>query len=204
MPSLPGSTTRGRAIGGERVVVDRAEGAETVMADIVGNETDQDLVGTDADGRSCGGGKNGLHAKGGNDELYDEAGNDLVAVAAGADSMFGGSGDDTYRVDDIGDVVSGETVAGVDDSRIGAVQGPSTCTLDRFFEGLALTGTAAIGSTGNELANKIAGNEAAYPLSGGRGNELARVFAIPRSGATRTVPNARPFPNGRNGLNAGR
>jgi Ca2+-binding RTX toxin-like protein len=143
------------------------------MADISGTDADQDLLGTIGDDGIQGfGGKDRLYAKAGNDQLFGGAGNDLLDGGLGADTMFGGSGDDIYRVDSAGDVVSEQTVAGVDDGGTERVQSSISFTLPTFVEILTLTGTSAIDGTGNELANRIAGNGAANTLSGGVGNDL--------------------------------
>jgi Ca2+-binding RTX toxin-like protein len=142
------------------------------MTDLNGTDAVEDLLGTAGSDRIYGfGGQDRLYARGGDDELYGGAGNDLLDGMAGADTMFGGPGNDTYRVDDAGDVVSEETVAGVDDGGIDTVQNSISYTLGRSVENLTLTGTAAINGTGNELANKIIGNAAANILSGGGGND---------------------------------
>ena len=66
------------------------------------------------------------------------------------------------------DVVSEQTVPGVDD---GGVESTITYSLRAFVEKLNLKGTAAINGTGNDLANKLAGNNAANVLSGGAGDD---------------------------------
>jgi hypothetical protein len=142
------------------------------MTDVFGTDADQDLIGTTTDDRLYGyGGKDRLYGKGGDDQLYGGAGDDLLDGGADSDIMFGGSGNDTYRVDDAEDIVSEETVAGVDDGGIDTVQSSITFSLGRFLENLALIGTAAIDGTGNDVANRITGNAAANTLTGGRGND---------------------------------
>ncbi|HZA02398.1 MAG TPA: hypothetical protein VE665_08965, partial [Hyphomicrobiaceae bacterium] len=118
------------------------------MADILGTEADDIVDGTSADDRIYGyGGHDKLHGRNGNDQLYGGAGNDSLHGDLGADTMFGGFGDDTYYVDDSGDVVSEETVPGVDDGGNDRVYSSITFTLGRFFEKLVLSGTAAIDGT---------------------------------------------------------
>jgi Ca2+-binding RTX toxin-like protein len=142
------------------------------MTDLNGTDADEDLIGTTGSDRIYGiGGDDRLYAKDGNDKLYGGAGNDLLDGGAGADTMLGGSGNDTYRVDDAGDVVSEETVGGVNDGGIDTVQSSIIYTLGRFFEKLELSGSAATDGTGNDLANRITGNTAANRLSGGSGDD---------------------------------
>jgi trimeric autotransporter adhesin len=83
---------------------------------------------------------------------------------AGADTLEGGFGDDTYVVDDAGDVVSEADGGGVD-----TVQSSVSFVLADDFEKLVLTGSAAIGGTGNALDNHLTGNGGVNTLSGGEG-----------------------------------
>jgi trimeric autotransporter adhesin len=87
--------------------------------------------------------------------------NDVIDGRAGADMMVGFSGDDTYYVDNAGDVVLEFANEGVD-----KVLSSITYTLGNHVEDLTLTGLAAINGTGNEVANKIVGNNAANVLDG--------------------------------------
>jgi hypothetical protein len=76
--------------------------------------------------------------------------------------MKGDGGDDTYVVDDAGDVViENALVDGTDN-----VQSSTSYTLGSFVENLTLTGAAAISGTGNNLGNAIIGNNAANLLKG--------------------------------------
>jgi Ca2+-binding RTX toxin-like protein len=61
-------------------------------------------------------------------------GNDLLDGGQGRDIMFGGAGDDTYRVDDPGDIVSEQTNQGVDDGGVDYVQSKVSYTLVEFIE----------------------------------------------------------------------
>ena len=136
---------------------------------ILGTESDEDLIGSSGREQLYGyGGKDRLYANGGDDQLYGGAGNDLLDGGTGADVMYGGAGDDLYRVDNLADVVSETTVPGVDDGGIDTVESTITYSLGAFLEKLNLKGTAAINGTGNDLANKLAGNDAANVLSGRR------------------------------------
>jgi len=99
--------------------------------------------------------------------LTGGAGNDTLNGLAGADKLLGGVGDDTYVVDNTGDVVTENANEGVDN-----VQSSVTYTLVANVENLTLTGTAAINGTGNALNNLLIGNSAANTLNGGTGNDL--------------------------------
>src|SRR4030095_6282886 len=88
----------------------------------------------------------------------------------GADTMAGGAGNDTYIVDNVGDIVTEALNAGTD-----PVQRSVTYTLTDNVENLTLTGadnTNGIGNingTGNALNNKITGNAFNNILDGAAG-----------------------------------
>jgi len=82
----------------------------------------------------------------------------------GADTMIGGGGNDTYQVDDVGDVVSEAAGQGID-SVISSV----SYTLSANVENLTLTGAPDLNGTGNALVNTILGNSGANTLDGGGG-----------------------------------
>jgi Ca2+-binding RTX toxin-like protein len=98
------------------------------------------------------------------DTLTGNSGNNRLDGGAGADIMAGGLGDDTYVVDDIGDVVTEGSSEGTD-----AVLASATYTLGANVENLTLTGSANIDGTGNSLANTITGNGGNNTLDGGTG-----------------------------------
>ncbi len=85
--------------------------------------------------------------------------------------MYGGAGNDTYYVDTAGDVVSEQTVAGVDDGGTDTVVSQVTWTLGDGFENLTLGNTRNINGTGNALNNIITGNSGSNVLNGGDGND---------------------------------
>ncbi len=82
--------------------------------------------------------------------------------------MDGGLGDDTYVVDNVGDVAA-EVAGGTD-----TVQASITHTLSVNLENLTLTGSAAINGTGNGRDNIIIGNAANNVLSGLAGNDTLK------------------------------
>src|SRR5436309_1440705 len=84
----------------------------------------------------------------------------------GADTMIGGAGNDTYVVDNVGDVITENAAEGTD-----LVQSSATYTLGTNLENLALTGASAISGTGNAGDNILTGNAAVNTLTGGLGND---------------------------------
>jgi Ca2+-binding RTX toxin-like protein len=101
-----------------------------------------------------------------NDSLTGNGGANLLDGGAGADSMTGGAGNDTYVVDVAGDAVTEIGGGGVD-----LVNSSVTYTLAAEVENLTLTGLGAINGSGNGLANRLIGNNAANVLDGGTGND---------------------------------
>jgi Ca2+-binding RTX toxin-like protein len=142
------------------------------VADIFGTNAADTLKGTIGDDRIYGLDDNdNLKGGTGNDELFGGAGNDSLHGEAGADTTYGGAGDDTYYVDNIGDIVSEQTVAGVDDGGTDRVYTTVSYTLGAFLERATLIGTVAGDLTGNDQANTLTGNDAANALSGGGGSD---------------------------------
>jgi Ca2+-binding RTX toxin-like protein len=93
------------------------------------------------------------------------AGNNTLDGAGGADSMIGGLGNDTYHVDDLGDIADEATAAGSD-----TVIATLDWTLGANLENLQLTGAARIG-TGNTLNNSLTGTAGDDTLDGLAGND---------------------------------
>jgi Ca2+-binding RTX toxin-like protein len=100
-----------------------------------------------------------------NNSLYFSFGNAAANVLdAGADTLIGGTVNDLYVVDNIGDSVVEASGEGTD-----TVQASVSYGLAANIENLTLTGAAAINGTGNSLANTLIGNAAANVLDGGAG-----------------------------------
>ena len=101
--------------------------------------------------------------------LIGGAGNDVLNGGLGAaDTLVGGLGDDTYVINNVGDVVT-EAVGGGIDTVLSSL---ATYTLANNVENLMLTGTADINGTGNNFANTIYGNSGNNTLSGGTGADI--------------------------------
>lgn len=101
----------------------------------------------------------------GDDTVLGNFGHDTLSGGSGDDRLDGG-GDDTYVVDDAGDVVAELADAGID-----TVRASVSWALGAHLEHLVLTGDAAVNGLGNALANRIIGNDAANLLDGGVGND---------------------------------
>nr|WP_283825364.1 calcium-binding protein [Bradyrhizobium diazoefficiens] len=104
--------------------------------------------------------------------LIGNAGNDTLDGGAGADIMKGGVGNDTYVVDNAGDVVDETGGNGADLVKSSVSFDLSGSKAIGGIENLILTGAAAINGTGNALNNIIIGNGAANNLIGNAGNDV--------------------------------
>jgi len=126
-----------------------------------GNELNNNLTGNTGD--------NQLYGLEGNDFLIGNAGNDVLDGGSGIDILFGGSGDDNYSVNDFGDLVLENTDDGID-----TVYSGVSYLLRANLENLALVDGPRIDGYGNELANRITGNDQANRLDGLGGAEPDR------------------------------
>jgi Ca2+-binding RTX toxin-like protein/subtilisin-like proprotein convertase family protein len=106
------------------------------------------------------------------DRLQGSPGNDQIDGWTGADIMAGGMGDDTYVVDESGDIVKESKNAGTDSvkSYIDGYKLPTN------VENLILMGDRPRGGIGNALDNILSGNSADNILSGGKGNDTLYGF----------------------------
>jgi len=96
-------------------------------------------------------------------------GNDSLNGGTGIDALIGGLGNDTYTVDNVGDIVTETSTLATE---IDTVNSSVTYTLSANVERLTLTGTANINGIGNALNNSITGNASNNILLGGAGNDI--------------------------------
>ncbi|MBX7494839.1 hypothetical protein K3172_03085 [Qipengyuania sp. 6B39] len=101
--------------------------------------------------------------------LIGNSGANTLNGYGGADYMAGGAGEDTYIVDNVGDIVDETNGNGID-----LVKARVSFTLSDGVENLTLTGTAAIDGTGNGTDNILIGNSANNLLDGGQGWDTMR------------------------------
>jgi len=101
--------------------------------------------------------------------LFGLDGNDTLDGGAGPDQMSGGFGNDTFLVNDAGDVV----LDGIGQGRDTVFASTSyTLTGGQEIEVLVLTGSAGLQAFGNQFANTLTGNSGANLLQGGGGDDV--------------------------------
>ncbi|MBX8626054.1 calcium-binding protein, partial [Pseudomonas glycinae] len=102
--------------------------------------------------------------------LIGNSGNNTLDGKGGADIMDGGAGNDTYLVDNIGDVVieRGTSPAEVDT----ILTWLNNYTLGANVENLTLLGADNLNANGNALNNTLTGNSGSNVLDGGLGADI--------------------------------
>jgi Ca2+-binding RTX toxin-like protein len=131
------------------------DGANTIYGNVANNRLlglgGADIIGGDAgnDTIDGGDGNDNLSGSYGNDVLLGGSGDDLLNGGSEVDRMEGGGGNDTYWVDNAGDLVIEEAGRGAD-----AVRASVSYQLTANVEQLSISGSAAYGR-GNDLANEI-------------------------------------------------
>jgi Ca2+-binding RTX toxin-like protein len=101
----------------------------------------------------------------GNDTLIGNQVDNILNGGAGADYMTGGLGNDSYVVDNVGDVIVENAGEGTDT----VYSNLATYTLGTNLENLVLYDTGNINGTGNSVNNAITGNTGNNILDGGLG-----------------------------------
>ncbi|WP_156424840.1 cadherin domain-containing protein [Novosphingobium fuchskuhlense] len=155
------------------VVLQASDGSRTDQQAIsvsVSDVVNELLVGTShADNLTGAGGSDTLKGCAGDDTLIGGGGNDLLDGGKGADHMDGGAGNDTYIVDNAGDVVVEKAGNGID-----TIKAIVSLALWGNVENLTFTGTADLSARGNDLANTIVGNSGSNALFGGSGADALK------------------------------
>lgn len=136
-----------------------------------GNELSNILAGNEQN--------NMLSGNNGDDTISGGLGNDTLNGGAGNDSMTGGAGNDTYYIDATYDVVSEESLGGVDtvitsfNTTLGGyISGISTSDSLNYIENLTLlAGSSAINAVGSDFHNMLQGNANDNKLYGLAGND---------------------------------
>lgn len=123
-----------------------------------GNALSNILLGNDAG--------NILDGLGGDDRLEGRGGADFLFGGQGADWMEGGTEDDTYSVDNVGDIVVERVGEGFD-----FVLSGLSYRLGTYVEGLELVGAAHLRGVGNDGANSLTGNSGNNQIFGLAGND---------------------------------
>ncbi len=112
---------------------------------------------------------NTLTGGAGNDTLSGGAGDDRLDGRAGADSMVGGTENDTYVVDNVGDIVVELASQGTD--TIETTLASYSLAAIANVENLTFTGSGNFTGTGNTLANILVGGAGNDTLRGGAGSD---------------------------------
>jgi Ca2+-binding RTX toxin-like protein len=164
MMGLPGDDTYFVAQPDDEVLEAVGDGTDTIRSTISFqlpiNVENLTLVG----GAAIDGTGNGL-----DNRLTGNSASNVLSGRAGADRMFGLAGNDTYIVDEAGDVVNEAEDDGLD-----MVRSSVTHTLRNHVEDLILTGVATASGIGNNLPNSITGNSANNILNGLAGDDSLR------------------------------
>jgi Ca2+-binding RTX toxin-like protein len=155
----------------DAVVEYAGEGTDTVKASFSYVLSDPHLenlalTGTIAANGTGNSAANALTGNAAANHLYGLDGNDKLNGGAGADVLVGGSGNDGYTVDNVGDSVTENANEGTD-----SVSSSISYILGANLEKLALSGSADLDGTGNDLGNVLSGNSGANDLYGLAGKD---------------------------------
>jgi len=107
-----------------------------------------------------------------NNTLTGNGDDNTIDGKTGKDHMIGGAGNDTYIVDNVGDIVDENGASGADTVNSSVAFSLVVTTVLGDIENLTLTGAGAISGTGNELANHLIGNTGANKLFGNGGGDI--------------------------------
>jgi Ca2+-binding RTX toxin-like protein len=132
-----------------------------------GGSGDDSMQGGSGDDYVSGGSDlDSLNGGAGNDEINGGDSDDTLDGGLGIDTMVGGTDNDLYFVDNIGDLIIENSYEGKD-----RVNSSVSYVLGNALEDLTLVGVTNLNGTGNNLNNKIIGNDSVNVLSGKAGND---------------------------------
>ena len=177
-----GAQYEGYQLGAEDYLINRADPNNNTRVDLTGslvnnfvageNGTNDTITGGSGNDLIFGGtGNNTLNGGLGDDLLVGGTGTDTLDGGADLDTMVGLGGNDTYIVDDVGDVVVEALNAGTD--TVETLLAALSIELMANVENLTYTGVDAdqFVGTGNAGNNVISGGDLADTLSGLAGND---------------------------------
>ena len=154
---------------GATIVEAAGEGFDSILTGIDGYVLDDGIEGLALHGAAHHGtgnaGDNRLTGTAEADTLAGAGGNDTLDGGTGADLLEGGAGDDTYLVDDLGDLV----VEAVDGGFDTVVVSGDWVLAENIEAVQLLAGGHAL--TGNADANELSGNSGNDTLDGGAGDD---------------------------------
>jgi Ca2+-binding RTX toxin-like protein len=136
----------------------------TVAMDLTGSDIANTVYGND--------GVNILRGQSGDDTLAGFGGDDFLVGGVGIDLMTGGLGNDTFYVDDAGDVAFEAAGEGTDRIAASVSYTLSNGSDIELLEAVNLTATVAFDLTGSDSANTIIGNDGVNVLKGQGGNDV--------------------------------
>jgi Ca2+-binding RTX toxin-like protein len=112
-------------------------------------------------------GSDDLNGGDGNDSLLGGIGDDILEGGLGVDTLNGSNGNDTYYIDNVADLILGETAT----SGLETVYSSISINLSSYLEYLTLVGIGNITGAGNSLNNRLIGNNQVNILNGLAGDD---------------------------------
>lgn len=175
LDGMGGADKMAGGLGNDTYVVDNwadvvTEGSTEGTADVILSSVSYTLAGRFIETLTLTGTK-AINATGNSkiNTLIGNSADNVLDGLGGADKMIGGLGNDTYIVDNKGDVVTEGSAEGTADAILSSV---SYNLGGRFIETMTLTGGANVNAVGNGQANTLTGNTGANWLSGLGGSDI--------------------------------
>jgi Ca2+-binding RTX toxin-like protein len=143
---------------------------KTLVTKVIANVESYTYTGSQDWTFTADGANNALTGSSGNDTLSGGAGNDVLDGGTGVDKLVGGIGDDTYHIDNAGDVVTEKASEGNDTVIFSNVA--LVTNVISNVENYTYTGSADWTFTGNSANNALKGGSGNDTLNGGGGNDV--------------------------------